>query len=378
MQWLLIGAVVVGVLVVGAGLATPKSESKLAKPSSAFSATKAVKLDKAAQVKLLKLAAGGDYEGTHALATELLPQFPKTNVGAWTKLWDQISSKLAEHRVADITEADVFHIKSFITPKEAALMKQVVDIVYSDWKVQKRVCFDQEWSYEPAVLKPSPEETWREQIIRAGVLKKRDFEQHKQGEMTEWCLKQTAMKRKTIQKLQRFLNVSRSVMVHRGISDITDTIETRLEQTAGLPRSKAYFAQYLHYSEGEHYNVHTDCFLNSLVPGKDDRYATILLYFSEPEGGGTDFPLLNHTFTPKLGDLVIWRNLHAPSGVCNTWTYHTAQEVTSGEKYVFQKWYNLQNTNHKNFAAEKNSFGCDRNSACREYLYAHQAKGALP
>eukprot|EP01061_Rhynchopus_euleeides_P030349 TRINITY_DN50442_c0_g1_i1.p1 TRINITY_DN50442_c0_g1~~TRINITY_DN50442_c0_g1_i1.p1 ORF type:complete len:363 (+),score=113.21 TRINITY_DN50442_c0_g1_i1:143-1090(+) len=309
------------------------------------------------------------------MAQKLKPGIRSNPPATWAAKWDKVQSKLADYKLRNVTDADVFFVPNFIGKEEAVAMQELIDTVYRNWKLQEPLCFDRVWDHEPKELKP--DWYWKDMIVDAKIVKPSDLETRAEGGMRATCLKREATTPNSVRALRDFLNVSRSVMVKRGTSSITDDIEKRLEDVAGLPPSKGYFTQYLHYTKGENYNVHTDCFHNAFMDfqGRDDRFITILLYLSSPEGGETDFPLLKQSFQPKLGDLVIWRNLD-DAGLCNTFTFHTALPVRRGHKYVFQRWYNIEDTDHTSpeFTDVANSMGCDRNGACREYMYAHQVK----
>lgn len=82
--------------------------------------------------------------------------------------------------------------------------------------------------------------------------------------------------------------------------------------------------QLVRYAPGGHYIVHSD-----VGRMTRNRYYTVLCYFNDGfAGGGTHFPSLKYSVTPRCGKAVIF-----PSGYL-----HCGETVVSGEKYVLVSW----------------------------------------
>ena len=64
-----------------------------------------------------------------------------------------------------------------------------------------------------------------------------------------------------------------------------------------------------------------------------------MIYLNEvKEGGATEFPKLNKTFSPSEGKALIWNNLNE-DGTPNESTMHQAHPVTKGNKTIITKWF---------------------------------------
>ena len=73
------------------------------------------------------------------------------------------------------------------------------------------------------------------------------------------------------------------------------------------------------------------------------RIVTFFLYLSDvEEGGGTNFPRLDLTFTPKKGKAVIWPNvLDEDPMEWDKMTEHQALPVIKGTKYAANAWIHM-------------------------------------
>jgi len=90
-----------------------------------------------------------------------------------------------------------------------------------------------------------------------------------------------------------------------------------------LPR--CFGTQLIRYKKGGHYVVHQDSDEVEFA----HRYFTVLCYLNDEfEGGGTDFPSLNHIVRPATGKAVIFPSQYS----------HAAQPVSQGEKFVILTW----------------------------------------
>ncbi|KAJ8314180.1 hypothetical protein KUTeg_008741 [Tegillarca granosa] len=67
--------------------------------------------------------------------------------------------------------------------------------------------------------------------------------------------------------------------------------------------------------------------------------ATILVYLQDvAEGGETEFPELGIWVKPRKGRALVWNNMNE-DGKCEHMSLHKAAKVTSGHKYIIQRWY---------------------------------------
>jgi prolyl 4-hydroxylase len=113
------------------------------------------------------------------------------------------------------------------------------------------------------------------------------------------------------------------------------TIMERIENITGVPEANAENLQLLRYAEDQFYQRHND-----YIPYQSDRACgvrvlTFYLYLNDvEEGGGTHFPYVDKTVTPKLGRAVLWPSVldHDPNQI-DYRTDHEAMKVIRGVKY---------------------------------------------
>uniref|UniRef100_A0A7R9W3W3 Fe2OG dioxygenase domain-containing protein n=1 Tax=Pseudictyota dubia TaxID=2749911 RepID=A0A7R9W3W3_9STRA len=101
--------------------------------------------------------------------------------------------------------------------------------------------------------------------------------------------------------------------------------------------------QILRYEKGQHYHLHHDYDSYEVPRQPGPRILTFFLYLSDvEEGGGTNFPDLNLTFTPRKGRAVIWPNvLNEDPEKEDERTQHQALPVVNGTKYAANAWIHL-------------------------------------
>ena len=99
------------------------------------------------------------------------------------------------------------------------------------------------------------------------------------------------------------------------------------------------------YLIGQEFKDHVDYFMPALKRYNEymniggNRTWTFMIYLNEvPDGGGTRFTHLSHTFQPKKGMAVVWNNLLA-DGRQNPHTLHSGMPVLKGEKLIITKWF---------------------------------------
>jgi len=115
---------------------------------------------------------------------------------------------------------------------------------------------------------------------------------------------------------------------------------------AALDANPAYAeaTQGQYYEVGQEFKAHTDYFeayelerFSTATWGQ--RTWTFMVYLNEPAAGGeTHFVDAGFAFRPKLGQAVIWNNLH-PDGQPSAHTLHQGMPVTSGAKAIITKWF---------------------------------------
>jgi len=97
------------------------------------------------------------------------------------------------------------------------------------------------------------------------------------------------------------------------------------------------------YEVGQEFRHHQDAF------GKDayhnhclssgQRTWTFMIYLNNvEEGGETDFPTLQKTFTPIKGTAVVWKNSNG-TGTENSAALHAGLPVLKGRKIIITKWF---------------------------------------
>ena len=146
-----------------------------------------------------------------------------------------------------------------------------------------------------------------------------------------------------------------SSSVFRGDEPTVDALEGRFEVDLGLPRGHAHPTQLLSYDPGIRYQRHVDC---TGAGAKASKVATVLVYLNGAgddavgeaaraglgplEGGGTLFPDTVLEVKPEQGMALVFYSMDSQGRACSPKSAHEAQLVTSGRKYVLQKWYDAQ------------------------------------
>jgi prolyl 4-hydroxylase len=110
-----------------------------------------------------------------------------------------------------------------------------------------------------------------------------------------------------------------------------------------LPYSEPIQAQ--SYRVGQEFKAHHDYFAadaeiyKKFAEKAGQRTWTFTIYLNDvPQGGGTHFPYINHTFYPKQGMAAIWNNLFS-DGTPNRNTLHSGMPVEEGRKVIITKWF---------------------------------------
>eukprot|EP00525_Craspedostauros_australis_P011274 CAMPEP_0198132964 /NCGR_PEP_ID=MMETSP1442-20131203/59318_1 /TAXON_ID= /ORGANISM="Craspedostauros australis, Strain CCMP3328" /LENGTH=463 /DNA_ID=CAMNT_0043794067 /DNA_START=427 /DNA_END=1819 /DNA_ORIENTATION=+ len=88
---------------------------------------------------------------------------------------------------------------------------------------------------------------------------------------------------------------------------VAQRIMQRIEDITGIPEVNSENLQLLQYEKNQFYNTHTDYIDYQVKRPTGVRVLTFYMYLNDvEEGGGTRFPKLNVTVTPKLGRAALW------------------------------------------------------------------------
>lgn len=127
-------------------------------------------------------------------------------------------------------------------------------------------------------------------------------------------------------------------------------VDAALQSQRGADTSHPEPVQVQIYQPGQHYSKHTDSWENESVCKNrvKQRTWTCVLYLNDVAGGGTtSFPkakLKLHragdpSRAPEQGTLACWYNV-LPDLQANPDTQHQGDDVTKGEKFIANFWYN--------------------------------------
>jgi prolyl 4-hydroxylase len=124
----------------------------------------------------------------------------------------------------------------------------------------------------------------------------------------------------------------------------------RLTQTlSGKPIQFQEPLQVVKYETNQYFNEHYDCCVPFESECREDRkrhglrHSTLLIYINDVlDGGYTDFPLVNHSFKPKLGSAIFFFNLNEDETTFHPLSKHAGLPPKTGEKWVCNKWIRTQ------------------------------------
>ncbi len=97
------------------------------------------------------------------------------------------------------------------------------------------------------------------------------------------------------------------------------------------------------YEVGQEFRHHQDAFgkeaYHNHCLSSGQRTWTFMIYLNDvEEGGETDFPTLQKTFTPVKGTAVVWKN-SSGTGTENPAALHAGLPVRRGRKVIITKWF---------------------------------------
>lgn len=114
-------------------------------------------------------------------------------------------------------------------------------------------------------------------------------------------------------------------------------IEVELSARLGIEPAHLEPWQMTRYRRGDAFDYHLDCGAWAEHPS-GERKRTILIIIEPPlRGGATHFRALSQTIRPRLGRLIVWRNL-LPTGGCNHAMIHSGRAVWRGQKTILTTW----------------------------------------
>lgn len=121
---------------------------------------------------------------------------------------------------------------------------------------------------------------------------------------------------------------------------IAKRVTARIENITGVPENNYENLQLLQYEEGQYYNAHSDYIPYQIDRPTGVRILTFYMYLNDvDEGGGTKFPDLNMTVTPRRGRAVLWPSvLDGKPNRKDSRTIHEAMPVIKGVKYGANAW----------------------------------------
>jgi len=119
---------------------------------------------------------------------------------------------------------------------------------------------------------------------------------------------------------------------------------SRVENITGIPEPNSEYFQLLRYEQNQYYKTHSDYIAHQKNRPMGPRILTFYFYLNDvEEGGGTNFPKLGATVTPKKGRAVLWPSVfdHKPT-VKDPRSDHQAMPVIRGAKYGCNAWIHLR------------------------------------
>ena len=127
-------------------------------------------------------------------------------------------------------------------------------------------------------------------------------------------------------------------------NELTTKIQKIVEKESGLPIQNQEKIHIVKYNIGGEYKPHHDFFhpntdyYENTMGTAGQRVFSFLFYLNDNfTGGETDFRTKKIEITPKIGRLLIWRNLNE-DGSLDYDSYHAGLPVESGEKYIAIIW----------------------------------------
>jgi prolyl 4-hydroxylase len=135
---------------------------------------------------------------------------------------------------------------------------------------------------------------------------------------------------------------------------VAKRVAERISNITGIPETNSENLQLLRYTSGQYYQTHSDYIDYQRERQCGVRILTFYMYLNDVEhGGGTAFPALNLTVTPKRGRAVLWPSvLDEDPNAKDPRTVHTAQHVKEdsvkfgANAWIHQRDFKNPNKNH--------------------------------
>ncbi|MBP9906945.1 MAG: 2OG-Fe(II) oxygenase [Rhodoferax sp.] len=127
-------------------------------------------------------------------------------------------------------------------------------------------------------------------------------------------------------------------------NDFIARLDRRISEVMNWPAENGEGIQILHYPVGGEYKSHFDYFPPE-DPGSQlhlakggQRVSTLVMYLNDvQEGGGTTFPSIHLSVTPKKGAAAYFEYFNS-LGQVDPLSLHAGAPVVSGEKWIATKW----------------------------------------
>lgn len=127
-------------------------------------------------------------------------------------------------------------------------------------------------------------------------------------------------------------------------NDFIAKLDRRIAEAMHWPMENGEGIQILHYPVGGEYKAHFDYFPQN-DPGSavhlakgGQRVSTLVMYLNDvEEGGGTQFPDIHLTVTPKKGAAAYFEYCNS-QGQVDPRSLHSGMPVIQGEKWIATKW----------------------------------------
>jgi len=121
---------------------------------------------------------------------------------------------------------------------------------------------------------------------------------------------------------------------------VAKRLMARVENITGIPEPNSEYFQLLRYEKDQYYRSHSDYISHQIDRPMGVRILTFYFYLNDVDaGGGTHFPELGMTVTPKKGRAVLWPSVydHEPH-TRDPRSDHEAMPVVNGVKYGANAW----------------------------------------